>query len=990
MNKTAIVLGLVLGLGCAQREPVSQPTVTSPAAAPQAANQIRYQLPPGTWRVTLAITPADQPDWIVSTFVAGAVVTNGGWQTATWDGLDDNGMPVPPGTYRVKGIYMPAEKWKIDGQYHSVIPRYLMSVGDSWEPTKDRDELPPRIYGHQFGGIMDVAVASNGIGAVWAEYIESGKNPFLVDFNKPIGYDQVLASYPSGGTAGGPAVACDGQNVYASCNDGGESFLFRGDRKWGKDRTSIGIPCVKTKTVATRLAISNEFLLAEQPDGVLQIRLTDAAVVATLPAGAFPTIPFVCVSNEVFRVAADGTRTAFGHGFIQPHRVTTWRDHVIVVESKRISEWTADGKLVREWFLCRTGARGYCLDPERPEHVYIADHGVTRFVVDYDKATWRRDKEWPELALGGMQFPQVINRQGQTYLAFPGGYDSQGSFAIYRVEGDQLVPSAGVIWEELWKKGWWWHDANGNGRIDPDEVDKHTKALAGSKWDADFWLNDLSLVVTDPKETFLSNLGFLRLAPSGFDKSGNPIYDGTKWQKLLSDDVYASVRQGKAEGLHGGNEAASGYGSWERLVDDPATGDCYLAYNFGPNGWGGLDSAGVRHCEFKLCRFVPDGQSGYRQKWRVGRKAWAVAQPGEVYGSYHLAPPALGLVGVFDMNGLYHVYTTDGLYVDTLMDDGYRRGAQFANMYAHGGEMWYGKHFLNKKNGKVYLFMGRSGANIYECAGWTAGLTNPIPFANNRVLLTAAQIALPNPNAVKMRGGPSAVKVAKFVASPGGAPALDGSLTGWNTAPVINFKLDDQRQAEVRGMWDPETIYLRWHVRLATKFTPKPLGDATRIFTHDRAMDTVSFYFQGDPDALPTREDARPGDWRVVLAIVEEAGVVKPVALGLYPHHVEKQPVTYVSPTGKITFDRVAVLTAAKLGYSIDPDGLGFVIAAALPAPVKLNSSFRTLVDFDVTLGGVTKFWWANTGKLNNTLTTDEPSEAKFYPGSWAPAEFAW
>ena len=101
-------------------------------------------------------------------------------------------------------------------------------------------------------------------------------------------------------------------------------------------------------------------------------------------------------------------------------------------------------------------------------------------------------------------------------------------------------------------------------------------------------------------------------------------------------------------------------------------------------------------------------------------------------------------------------------------------------------------------------------------------------------------------------------------------------------------------------------------------------------------------------------------------------------------------PVTYVSPTGKVTFDRVALLPEARLGYTIDADGQGFVIAAAIPAPVKLNSSFRTLVDFDVTLGGVTKFWWANTGKLNNTLTTDEPSEAKLFPGSWAPVEFVW
>lgn len=29
-------------------------------------------------------------------------------------------MPVPPGTYGVKGIYMAAQPWPVDGQYHSI------------------------------------------------------------------------------------------------------------------------------------------------------------------------------------------------------------------------------------------------------------------------------------------------------------------------------------------------------------------------------------------------------------------------------------------------------------------------------------------------------------------------------------------------------------------------------------------------------------------------------------------------------------------------------------------------------------------------------------------------------------------------------------------------------------------------------------------------------------------------------------------------------
>ena len=65
---------------------------------------IPYQLPtdgplPRTYRVTLAITDPTNPEWIVSTFVAGQPRTvtaeNRGQFTEIWDGLDENFMPMP-------------------------------------------------------------------------------------------------------------------------------------------------------------------------------------------------------------------------------------------------------------------------------------------------------------------------------------------------------------------------------------------------------------------------------------------------------------------------------------------------------------------------------------------------------------------------------------------------------------------------------------------------------------------------------------------------------------------------------------------------------------------------------------------------------------------------------------------------------------------------------------------------------------------------------
>jgi hypothetical protein len=122
-----------------------------PARAQQGAQTVgvpvSYVLPSDgslarTYRVTLAITAPDNPDWIISQFACGVVRTvtaeNQGKFTETWDGLDENHMSLPPGTYGVKGIYMPAAKWEITGECHSLIPNLVLGAGDSWFPTREQ------------------------------------------------------------------------------------------------------------------------------------------------------------------------------------------------------------------------------------------------------------------------------------------------------------------------------------------------------------------------------------------------------------------------------------------------------------------------------------------------------------------------------------------------------------------------------------------------------------------------------------------------------------------------------------------------------------------------------------------------------------------------------------------------------------------------------------------------------------------------------------
>ena len=217
---------------------------------------VSYQLPadgplPRTWRVTLAIVDAKNPDWIISQFACGAVRTvtkeNGGKFAETWDGLDDNHMPVPPGEYAVKGIYMAAREWNVDKEWHSVTPRFVTGAS-AWMPSPEDWQTPEPFGGDPVNSPLgDVAVGPNGVAVFYYTYLENGLNNPMIDLKKPPGYGQFIRSFNSGGAGGGNATATDGETVWSFCNEGGMKYVYRADgkafgRSDGANRTNGYLP----------------------------------------------------------------------------------------------------------------------------------------------------------------------------------------------------------------------------------------------------------------------------------------------------------------------------------------------------------------------------------------------------------------------------------------------------------------------------------------------------------------------------------------------------------------------------------------------------------------------------------------------------------------------------------------------------------------------------------------------------------------------------
>jgi len=708
-------------------------------------------------------------------------------------------------------------------------------------------------------------------------------------------------------------------------------------------------------------------------------------------------------ANKVYQLGGDGKVVRqFGRLSAQkpgaydretlmaPAKLATWRDQagldrLLIVEMdgpNRVSEWdTQSGMLLREFMSHQTKCNnGYAIDPEDASLVYLPGQGdwLTRFKINRQTREWTVDAVWPGVVAGqrrGLDKPVAVRVKGNLYLA------SEKTLLIYRLAGDRWLRSAGLI--EKGKDNFLWHDANGNGEVDDDEL-RSTK-LPGQviTYHGQRWLADLSYVA--PAQ---GGQDVWRLAPEGFDAHGNPIF--REWKKLVSDPIFAARAQGTATALFGGNEVADKFTSDWMQVDGSLAEGFYIqarGHNFNANEGG----------QHKISRYAPDGQGGYRLQWRVGRSVLGGAgQRGEIRGAMRVFKPINGLLTVIDQSrsGLL-LFTEEGLFVDTLFPASDK--SKGVGVYQQPGEFFAGTLFPDAKDGKIYYAAGKYTPLVYELEGWSlkTNPVKPIDTLPKTVSIRSAQIAAPPEIAVSIRGGAGQAKLARFAPALGGA-VLDGSLRGWEAVEPVNFA-SGEKAVEVRGQYDPEHLYLRWHVKLNAEFKAQPLPPLERLFTHEQASDTVGFYIQGDVNAAAGGPaNGRPGDVRFVAGLFQQGDGIAPAAVALYPQWSGKdaQPQVYRTPVNTAAFAHVGPIPGAQLRHVIDADRRGFVLTAMIPRAAipalrgPLGSELRTRVNFDANLGGHQKFWWANSDGSASRETYDEPSEARLYPGSWAPAAF--
>ncbi len=223
-------------------------------------------------------------------------------------------------------------------------------------------------------------------------------------------------------------------------------------------------------------------------------------------------------TGKELRSFGSGASPEPGHyhpdSFLEPEKLAAWTDHtgqdrLLVVEnagSNRVSEWSAEGKLLREFPTLQTKANnGYAFDPEHPEDLYLPGQMMTldRYRVDYERHTFTQTALYPMEV--DLLKPMMLRADGHTYLASSRA-TRRGEFWIYRLEGDRWQPSAAILRQEASGSNparcAAWHDTNGNTFVDRDEITPLEAPVGifsyhGQNWSDDFSLLALALGTPD-------------------------------------------------------------------------------------------------------------------------------------------------------------------------------------------------------------------------------------------------------------------------------------------------------------------------------------------------------------------------------------------------------------------------------------------------------------------------------------------------------------
>ena len=516
---------------------------------------------------------------------------------------------------------------------------------------------------------------------------------------------------------------------------------------------------------------------------------------------------------------------------------------------------------------------GVAVMPGEPERFFVSvgtplgrglrGRALTEYLLDYDKKTWELASVWPDITPIFAVEPLFIRKiEGRTYL-----FLLAKNIAVYELKGDRVEFCTALVCgsphgvkqlrgEELrndarelglvddkgfFKNTFSWTDANRDWRMQPGEIVQGAALNFYTVNDADVDANG-NIVVHDHYTAVVARFPLL-----GFDTAGNPLYrwDGMKilWSlretpvRVDASEVWAKELRMMGTRIDGG-------------------GNIYLTDVAGAN-WMDPEIASIR-------KLAPDGTVLFD----VGRKARGLKdKPGEFQTIPSFCGLHKGLVFANEIESQVDVYTDDGLYVATLLEN-YKWGQP--GPYVNWGENFFSIVFDHPETGNDYLIINPHFFH-YPCYR-IEGIDRIRRFESTVSLTTDwhARLAAAGAEIMNRDGEEESGEKAMAFVRLSKPPAIDGDIGEWQwlipeTAQIA--EAEDQTGARLWAGYDMDTLYLACDVNDPTPAVNR--AEAAALWSGD----CLEAYLSTKPERFDARGELRAGNYIVHIACTESTAL---------------------------------------------------------------------------------------------------------------------
>jgi len=957
--------------------------------------KFRYTLPQDS-QVTIQLMDKDN-------YVRRILVAEGdrraGENVELWDGMDDQGKPLPAGEYTWKGI-----------AHQPITQKFLFSPHNSGNPPYKTDDgkgawggdhgTPQEACAFPGGVILAWNAAEAGFGIIrtdlngnkqWgsnhcATYLATdGKRFFAAGdegFSQHSGVEvlDVADGRPLNFGNGTPyllpppgdeknnavtGIAYQDGTIYVSLNQ--RNLVAYYDAQSGALKGTWNVPSPGRLAALPQggLVVISEKKLVTLKDGTVTPLAADhldapqgvaagADGIYVTNAGKLQNVSVFDLTGKYLRsIGKAGGRPQVGHyesdGILEPGGITLdVNGHLWVAERldspKRISEWDAKtGILVNEFFgACSYFGYSY-IDPKQPNEIYC--HNVL-WKIDWAKNTcspvstiWRPTSPnmmWSQGPGGYNEHPKYFTAKNGKQFCF-----GNGSFlSIFSMrDGDLYKPILAFV---SISRGYVYY-----GGEQFDLLKDAVKYPNGSY----FWqdLND-DQIVQDNELTPVTNTGAT-----------------IRW---IDDGLNIWLNGGKV--LHPVAFKANG----RPLYVLGKAEDSFLSKNGHGDGEIWLDSqdGSVYTLDSMLAKWSADG----KMLWAYpNMRSWPdclslpIQAPGRLWGLTNPLGVAGNFTGASCYFTTYHLITRDGIYAAMLMRDS--RDGKGLGPDVTASETLTGQIVQPEgMNNRYFLLAGASDARVTEIFGLDTVKSLPggtLTLAPADVKLAAD--ALTDYNAKLARGKPLSIARSR--------QALD-------TADPVSKTYDAGRSFTARVAYDEKSLYFSFDVASPYDLV-NSYAEPNLLFKGGNCLD---IQLAADPAADAKRKTPAPGDVR--LLVTRKDG--KPFAV-IYRPKVKGytgQPIVLNSPTGKESFDAIEVTNAISLDYR--KTAAGFTAVVTVPQAL-LGLAMKPGQEMKIDLGYLygnatgnqtaTRSYWMNNSFSAN-VTNDVPNESRLEPAEWGTA----